>query len=166
MGRLHQGIHKRRQGSYEKTREVIPIKVVPVHAKLQERTRYLRDWQKQHEQLAVMTGPTKGLGSIGKEVGGMDMEEEVKEAYEVVKQIDVLCVGRCVLMSACFHGGLFVDMSRPQRGQRSGLLPRMPWQGSKTKSLLVYGTNLGRLEMRMRCSESSQNSMLFLYGPR
>jgi hypothetical protein len=25
---------------------------------------------------------------------------------------------------------------------------------------------LGRLEMRMRCSESSQNSMLFLYGPR
>jgi hypothetical protein len=79
-----------------------------------------------------MTGPTKGLGGVGKEVGGMDMEEEVKEAYEVVKQIDVLCVGQCVSMSACFRGGLFVDMSHPQRGRRSGLLPRIPWQGSKT----------------------------------
>ncbi|KIM47305.1 hypothetical protein M413DRAFT_440753 [Hebeloma cylindrosporum] len=70
----------------------IPIKVVPAHARLQERTRYLMEWRKQHEQLAVMTGPTKGLGGVGMEVGGMDMEEEVKEAYEVVKGIDVLDV--------------------------------------------------------------------------
>ncbi|KAF9519887.1 hypothetical protein BS47DRAFT_1370608 [Hydnum rufescens UP504] len=70
----------------------IAIKVQPAHAKLMERCRYLRDWRKQHEQLAVMTGPTKGLGGSGKEVGGMDMEEEVKEAYEVVKSIDVLDV--------------------------------------------------------------------------
>ena len=39
-----------------------------------------------------MTGPTKGLGAVGKEVGGMDMEEEVKEAYEVIKSIDILDV--------------------------------------------------------------------------
>ncbi|KAH9927411.1 dynein heavy chain [Epithele typhae] len=70
----------------------IPIKVIPAHAKLQDRIRYLRDWRKQHEQLAVMTGPTKGLGSIGTEIGGMDMEAEVKEAYEVMKRIDVLDV--------------------------------------------------------------------------
>ncbi|KAG1882389.1 dynein heavy chain, N-terminal region 1-domain-containing protein [Suillus subluteus] len=63
----------------------VPIKVVAAHA-------YLRDWRKQHEQLAVMTGPTKGLGNMTKEVGGMDMEEEVKEAYEVVKRIDILDV--------------------------------------------------------------------------
>ncbi|KAI9450509.1 cytoplasmic dynein heavy chain 1 [Lactarius psammicola] len=68
------------------------IKVEPAHAKLQERTRYLREWRRQHEQLAVMTGPTKGLGGVGVEVGGMDMEEEVKEAYEVMKRIDVLDV--------------------------------------------------------------------------
>lgn len=78
----------------------IPIKIVPSHAKLQERTRYLREWRKQHEQLAVMTGPTKGLGGFGLGVGkegSMDMEEEVKEAYEVVKRIDVLdvSVGEC-----------------------------------------------------------------------
>ncbi|KAJ3877377.1 dynein heavy chain, N-terminal region 1-domain-containing protein [Lentinula edodes] len=76
----------------KRSERFIPIKVVPAHAKLQERTRYLRDWRKQHEQLAIMTGPTKGLGSVGMEVGGMDMEEEVKEAYEVVKRIDVLDV--------------------------------------------------------------------------
>ncbi|EFI28556.1 cytoplasmic dynein heavy chain 1 [Coprinopsis cinerea okayama7 len=70
----------------------IPIKIQPAHAKLQERTRYLREWRKQHEQLAVMTGPTKGLGGTGMDVGGMDMEEEVKEAYEIMKRIDVLDV--------------------------------------------------------------------------
>ena len=81
-----------REVTRKRQEKFIPIKVAPAHAKLQERTRYLRDWRKQHEQLAVMTGPTKGLGGVGKETGGMDMEEEVKEAYEVVKRIDVLDV--------------------------------------------------------------------------
>jgi hypothetical protein len=81
-----------REVTRRRSEKFIPIKVQPAHAKLMERTRYLRDWRKQHEQLAVMTGPTKGLGGIGKDVSGMDMEEEVKEAYEVVKGIDVLDV--------------------------------------------------------------------------
>ncbi len=80
-----------REVTRKRSERFIPIKVIPAHAKLQERTRYLRDWRKQHEQLAVMTGPTKGLG-MGMEIGGMVMEEEVKEAYEVVKRIDVLDV--------------------------------------------------------------------------
>jgi uncharacterized protein YheU (UPF0270 family) len=81
-----------REVTRKHSEKFIPIKVQPVRAKLQERTRYLRDWRKQHEQLAVMMGPTKGLGGVGMEVGGMDMEEEVKEAYEVVKWINVLDV--------------------------------------------------------------------------
>lgn len=81
-----------REVTRKRSERFIPIKVVPAHAKLQDRSRYLRDWRKQHEQLAVMTGPTKGLSSVGMEVGGMDMEEEVKEAYEVMKRIDVLDV--------------------------------------------------------------------------
>ena len=80
-----------RELSRKRSEKFIPIKVVPAHDKLQERTRYLKEWRKQHEQLAVMTGPTKGLG-VGIEVGGIDMEEEVKEAYEVMKRIDVLDV--------------------------------------------------------------------------
>ncbi|KAF9265453.1 dynein heavy chain [Marasmius fiardii PR-910] len=83
-----------REVTRKRSERFIPIKVVPAHGKLQERIRYLRDWRKQHEQLAVMTGPTKGLSDsgIGGGVGGMDMEEEVKEAYEIVKRIDVLDV--------------------------------------------------------------------------
>src|ERR1700733_15232297 len=94
-----------REVTRKRQEKFIPIKVVPAHAKLQERTRYLRDWMKQHEQLAVMTGPTKGLGAgVGGEVGGMDMEEEVKEAYEVFKRIDVLdvFVGAYALSSVAF----------------------------------------------------------------
>ncbi|KAF9527881.1 cytoplasmic dynein heavy chain 1 [Crepidotus variabilis] len=89
-----------REMTKKRNEKFIPIKVAPAHGRLQERTRYLREWRKQHEQLAVMTGPTKGLGgeimsggsSVGGGAGGMDMEEEVKEAYEVVKRIDVLDV--------------------------------------------------------------------------
>ena len=81
-----------REVTRKRQEKFIPIKVIPAHAKLQDRIRYLRDWRKQHEQLAVMTGPTKGLGSVGTEMGGMDMEAEVKEAYEVMKRIDVLDV--------------------------------------------------------------------------
>jgi len=93
-----------REVTRRRSEKFIPIKISPAHAKLQERCRYLRDWRKQHEQLAVMTGPTKGLGGsfagagvaagvVGvRDTGGMDMEEEVKEAYEVVKRIDVLDV--------------------------------------------------------------------------
>ncbi|KAJ7037806.1 dynein heavy chain, N-terminal region 1-domain-containing protein [Mycena alexandri] len=83
-----------REVTRKRSEPFIPIKVVNAHAKLQERTRYLRDWRKQHEQLAVMTGPTRGVGGgvLDMGIGGMDMEEEVKEAYEVVKRIDVLDV--------------------------------------------------------------------------
>ena len=94
-----------REVTRKRSEKFIPIKVAPAHAKLQDRTRYLRDWRKQHEQLAVMTGPTKGLSTVGMEVGGMDMEEEVKEAYEVMKRIDVLdvSVGECCAYYALFN---------------------------------------------------------------
>ena len=46
----------------KRSEKFIPIKVVPAHGKLVERVRYLREWRKQHEQLAVMTGPTMGFG--------------------------------------------------------------------------------------------------------
>lgn len=81
----------------------IPIKIVPAHAKLQERVRYLQEWRKKHEQLAVMTGPTKGLSGTGKEVGDIDMEEEVKEAYELIKGIDILDVSEGEYLSVLLH---------------------------------------------------------------
>ncbi|CAG8710109.1 2000_t:CDS:1, partial [Acaulospora colombiana] len=79
-----------REVTRKRSEKFIPIKINPAHAKLVERARYLRDWRRQHEQLAVSTAPTKGLGlsgagsiagaGIGNELGGVDMEEEVKEA--------------------------------------------------------------------------------------
>jgi dynein heavy chain 1 len=83
-----------REVTRKRSEKFIPIKVANAHAKLQERCRYLKDWRSKHEQLEVMTGPTRGISGsvldIG--IGGMDMEEEVKEAYEIVKRIDVLDV--------------------------------------------------------------------------
>ena len=113
-----------REAARKRNERFIPINITHAHAKLQERTRYLREWRKQHEQLAVMTGPTKGLGGVGMDVGGMDMEEEVKEVYEVVKRIDVLdvSVGMC-FKSLRGSGYRNVEL---QREQRSELLPKMP----------------------------------------
>jgi hypothetical protein len=81
-----------REVTRRRAEKFIPIKINSAHAALAERVRYIRDWRKQHEQLSVMTGPTKGLGGSGKEIGGLDLEEEVREAYEIVKTIDVLDV--------------------------------------------------------------------------
>jgi hypothetical protein len=135
----------------------IPIKVVPAHARLQERTRYLMEWRKQHEQLAVMTGPTKGLGGVGMEVGGMDMEEEVKEAYEVVKRIDVLdvsvgadlsCLGICFSFKA--------DVDGLQRVRKSGLRPKTRtmnvFRGWKIRLLRGCVIGSGLRGMQTRCS--------------
>jgi hypothetical protein len=53
----------------QRSEKFIPIKVLPACGKLVERVRYLREWRKQHERLAVMTGPTRGLGvGLGGEV--------------------------------------------------------------------------------------------------
>jgi hypothetical protein len=111
-----------REVTRRRSEKFIPIKIQPAHSKLAERCRYLRDWRKQHEQLAVMTGPTKGLGGVGKEMGGMDMEEEVKEAYEIVKSIDVLDVSTGAHPHLC-SGSLSLLISlcrRVQRVRRSG----------------------------------------------
>ncbi|KAF5382234.1 hypothetical protein D9757_008925 [Collybiopsis confluens] len=82
-----------RDVSRKRSERFIPIKVVAAHAKLQERVRYLREWRKQHEQLAVMTAPTKGLGlGLGLASSDLDLHSEVLAAYELVKRIDVLDV--------------------------------------------------------------------------
>ncbi|BGP05267.1 dynein heavy chain [Rhodotorula toruloides] len=93
----------------------IPIKIDPGHAKLQERVLYFRHFRKQHHQLQVMVGPlgsetkrstavngdgTKENGDVDGELarewsstlGDIDMEVEVRQAYEGIKGIDVLDV--------------------------------------------------------------------------
>lgn len=77
----------------KRSEKFIQIKIVAAHHTLQERLSYLRGFRKQHEQLRVMTGPTKGLKGVGGDaLTDIDMEEEVKIAFESVKNIDVLDV--------------------------------------------------------------------------
>lgn len=82
-----------REVTKKRSERFIPIKIAAAHSKLQERTAYLRGFRKQHEQLRVMTGPTRNLKVLGGEgVMDVDMEEEVRLAYESVKNVDVLDV--------------------------------------------------------------------------
>jgi len=81
-----QGVHQRCSGRDEEEEQEIYSKRI-----LHMPSCRGRDWRLQHEQLAVMTGPTKSLGGIGMELGRMDMER-AKEAYELVMRIDVLDV--------------------------------------------------------------------------
>jgi hypothetical protein len=154
-----------REVTRKRSEKFIPIKVQPAHAKLQERTRYLREWRKQHEQLAVMTGPTKGLGGVGVEVGGMDMEEEVKEAYEVMKRIDVLDVstGESPCLVFPYIGDCVADEGTVQRARRYGLRQKMhttsAWRESRTKSFRGCVIVSEQRVTRTRCSVCSPSSM-------
>ena len=83
-----------------RSEKFIPIKINPAHARLQERIAYVRAFRKQHDQLARMLHPTRGIGVMAASIGGaatrgstiadVDMEDEVRAAYELVKGVDVL----------------------------------------------------------------------------
>lgn len=158
-----------REVTRKRMERFIPIKVVHAHAKLQDRCRYLRDWRKQHEQLAVMTGPTKGLGGVGMEIGGVDMEAEVKEAYEVMKRTDVLDVSVGAYPPYSLdHGKRPTDCI--QREARSGSRRRTRTTSAlrelRTRSSRGFATGSGRRVMRTRCSVSSPSLTHYSCGRR
>ncbi len=77
----------------KRAEKFIPIKLTPAHTKLQERVAYLAAFRRTHEQLRVMTEPARGLRNLGSErVMDLDLEKEVRLAYEYVKDVEVLDV--------------------------------------------------------------------------
>ncbi|KAI7858782.1 dynein heavy chain [Circinella umbellata] len=95
----------------KRSEKFLPIKINPAHAKLQERVIFVRAFRKQHEQLhqtivRVMTSPRAKkstvvvdgqVNSVMEEeesisISDINAVEEVKLAYESVKNIDVLDV--------------------------------------------------------------------------
>ncbi|KAG0078658.1 hypothetical protein BGZ90_004687, partial [Linnemannia elongata] len=91
---------------HKRSEKFLPIKINPAHAKLQERVGFVRNFRKQHEQLhqtilKVMTKPS-GLSasrtaleieeSESVSLSDVNAVEEVKLAYESVKNVDVLDV--------------------------------------------------------------------------
>lgn len=97
-----------REVTRKRNEKFLPIKINPAHAELQARVVYLRQFRKQHKQLAQMVAPGKGLapisngiesamdGQVERSAGlanglaDFDMAEEVRAAYESVKTVDVL----------------------------------------------------------------------------
>jgi dynein heavy chain 1 len=95
----------------KRSEKFLPIKINPAHAKLQERVNFVRAFRKQHEQLhqtivRVMTSPRAKKATVvvdgqvksvveeeeSVSISDVNAVEEVKLAYESVKNIDVLDV--------------------------------------------------------------------------
>ncbi|KAL0081796.1 dynein heavy chain [Phycomyces blakesleeanus] len=95
----------------KRSEKFLPIKINPAHAKLQERVTFVRAFRKQHEQLhqtivRVMTSPRAKKSTVvvdgqvkmtmeeeeSVSISDINAVEEVKLAYESVKNIDVLDV--------------------------------------------------------------------------
>lgn len=75
----------------KRNEKFIPVKINSAHTKTQERVSYLRDFRRTHEQLRVMTGSQGGLKGLGSEnMLDVNMEEEVKLAYDGLKPVPVL----------------------------------------------------------------------------
>ncbi|KAI7942887.1 hypothetical protein MJO29_012731 [Puccinia striiformis f. sp. tritici] len=102
-----------RELTRKRNEKFIPIKINASHLELKKRCEYLKGFRKQHEQLRIMTGRDQGisrldLGSVAGnptlsnrdssggggtnlgELTDLDMEDEVRAAYESVKNVDVL----------------------------------------------------------------------------
>jgi dynein heavy chain 1 len=109
-----------REVTRKRAEKFIPIKINAWHTQstssstakrgaggggLQGRIEYLRNFRKHHQQLVSMVSPTKGVvgssssanadnsamsSNIGGLLGGLDMEHEVRMAWEEVKNVDIL----------------------------------------------------------------------------
>jgi dynein heavy chain 1 len=77
----------------KRSEKFIAVKINSAHVKLQERIAYLRVFRRNHEQLRAMTGPNGGLKGLGFDTyTDIDMDEEISQSYEGVKNAPVLDV--------------------------------------------------------------------------
>jgi dynein heavy chain 1 len=93
-----------REVTRRRNEKFIPIKIAAKHKETEERIRYITTFRKNHEQLqrtiVNVLGSQSSLSdsSQGKEtviieeIGDVDAVKEVKEAYDVLKDVDVLDV--------------------------------------------------------------------------
>ncbi|KAJ0379023.1 Dynein heavy chain cytoplasmic [Colletotrichum chrysophilum] len=96
-----------REVTRRRNEKFIPIKVNPKHGELQGRLKYVSTFRDNHEQLqrtivnvlgpkATVSGLTETTGTNGvvvvEEMGDVDAVEEVKQAWEALKNVDLLDV--------------------------------------------------------------------------
>ncbi|KAK1752146.1 dynein heavy chain, cytoplasmic [Echria macrotheca] len=98
-----------REVTRRRNEKFIPIKINPRHAELQARLKYVCNFRDNHEQLqrtivnvlgpkATINGIVEGTGvngaatAIVEEIGDVDAVEEVRQAWEALKDVDLLDV--------------------------------------------------------------------------
>jgi dynein heavy chain 1 len=99
-----------REVTRKRSEKFIPIKIVPRHSATQERLQYLRTFRKAHEQLQKTVAnvveahenTTHRRGDdrsnfLSESFGDMDAIGEVRQAYESLKDVDVLDLSAGIL---------------------------------------------------------------------
>ncbi|KAK4240895.1 dynein heavy chain, N-terminal region 1-domain-containing protein [Achaetomium macrosporum] len=96
-----------REVTRRRNERFIPIKITPRHGELQARLKYVSNFRDNHEQLqrtiinvlgpkATVSGLADGSGTNGivvvEEIGDVDAVEEVRQAWEGLKDVDLLDV--------------------------------------------------------------------------
>lgn len=95
-----------REITKRKNTEFVPVKVNPRHSQTQDRLRYIQKFRNEHEQLQKtiinVLGSKSGANGLSRtedsgaaiieELGGADAVEEVANAYNIVRHVDVLDV--------------------------------------------------------------------------
>jgi dynein heavy chain 1, cytosolic len=93
-----------REVTRRRSEKFIPIKIAPRHSATQERLQYLRTFRKAHEQLqrtvanvveahenaTIRRGGDDKRHFLSESFGDMDAVSEVRQAYEALKDVDVL----------------------------------------------------------------------------
>src|SRR5277367_782045 len=100
-----------REVTRKRSEKFIPIKIVPRHSATQERLQYLRTFRKAHEQLQKTVAnvveahenTTHRRGDdrsnfLSESFGDMDAIGEVRQAYESLKDVDVLDLSAGILL--------------------------------------------------------------------
>ncbi|KAK0627667.1 dynein heavy chain, N-terminal region 1-domain-containing protein [Immersiella caudata] len=96
-----------REVTRRRNEKFIPIKIAPRHAELQARLKYVSNFRDNHEQLqrtiVNVLGPKSGVNGVSEatdgsgtaiveEMGDVDAVEEVRQAWEALRDVDLLDV--------------------------------------------------------------------------
>jgi dynein heavy chain 1, cytosolic len=94
-----------RETTRRRQEKFIPIKINPRHSDLQARLKYIATFRDNHEQLqrtiVIVLGPKASVGGaepavngtpLGEELGEVDAVQEVKQAWDSLKNVDLLDV--------------------------------------------------------------------------
>ena len=165
-----------REVTRKRSEKFIPIKIVPRHSATQERLQYLRTFRKAHEQLQRTVanvveahenathrrgGDEKGP-LLSESFGDMDAVGEVRQAYEALKDVDVLDLSPGKFLFVSFPPFEYIRSRykmAPNYGSQQRLRTTTALPKSKMPSSQDYENVLQKRRQPTKCSASSPNTM-------